>query len=179
MKRLESDLGDLLFDQMKTALVFSFLTWCTFLSAQSTPGLVSKKIDTIHSKVLNEDRYVWIHAPDKPTKVPAPVIYVLDGQVLFDEVNKSLTRLSKETGRDIANEVIAVGVDNIGERYRDYSPTLIVSSPWVDSYTASISGGGEKFASFWRMNSFLTSSQNGRLRLLGFLSAIQWGDWKQ
>ena len=30
---------------------------------------VSKKIDTIHSKILNEDRFIWIRVPE--TDIPA------------------------------------------------------------------------------------------------------------
>ena len=59
-----------------------------------------------------------------------------------------IKRLSKETGKNVSNEMIVVGIGNIWQRYRDYSPTPITSSPWVDSHSASISGGGDKFISF-------------------------------
>ena len=118
-------------------------------NARDNAGVVSKKIDTIHSAILNEDRYIWVHTPDKTaTAGRYPVIYVLDGQILFDDVNDILNRLSKETGKNVANEMIVVGIGNIWQRYRDYSPTPITSSPWVDSHSASISGGGDKFISF-------------------------------
>lgn len=134
---------------MRPALLFLFLVSSTFSKAQDNPGIGSKKTDTIHSTILKEDRYIWVHVPDKAAGVSRyPVIYVLDGQVHFDEVNTILNRLSKETGKDAAHEMIVVGIGNIWQRYRDYSPTPIRSSPWVDSYSASISGGGEKFISF-------------------------------
>lgn len=135
---------------MKPALLFLFLISSVFIKAQDNSGIVSKRIDTIHSIILNEDRYIWVHVPDKAAVVVSryPVIYVLDGQVHFDEVNDIINRLSKETGKNAANEMIVVGIGNIWQRYRDYSPTHIISSPWVDSHSASISGGGEKFISF-------------------------------
>jgi predicted alpha/beta superfamily hydrolase len=41
-----------------------------------------------------------------------------------------------------------VGVGNIWLRYRDYSPSHINSSPWVDDHTAKTTGGAEAFISF-------------------------------
>src|SRR3954471_11137164 len=134
---------------MKSALLLIFLLCSVLIRAQDNARLVSKKIDTIHSAILNEDRYIWVHTPDKAAAVGRyPVIYLLDGQILFDDVNSILNRLSKETGKNVANEMIVVGIGNIWQRYRDYSPTHITSSPWDDNYSASISGGGDKFISF-------------------------------
>ncbi len=134
---------------MKSSLLLLFLFCSALIKAQDNSGLVSKKVDTIHSTILNEDRYIWVHTPGKTATVSRyPVIYVLDGEILFDEVNNILNRISKETGKNVANEMIVVGIGNIWQRYRDYSPTHITSSPWVDSQSASISGGGDKFISF-------------------------------
>jgi predicted alpha/beta superfamily hydrolase len=44
--------------------------------------------------------------------------------------------------------MIVVGIGNLWQRYKDYSPSHITSSPWVDSYSASITGGGDQFISF-------------------------------
>ena len=99
---------------MKLALLFLFLCSSTVIKAQDQPVIASKRIDTIHSAILNEDRYIWVHTPDKPSTVGRyPVIYVLDGLILFDEVNKILNRLSKETGKTAADEMIVVGIGNI------------------------------------------------------------------
>src|SRR3982751_279785 len=119
---------------MKSALLLVFLLCSVLVKAQDNAGVVSKKIDTIHSAILNEDRYIWVHVPDKTaTGGRYPVIYLLDGQIFFDDVNNILNRLSKETGRNVANEMIVVGIGNIWQRYRDYSPTTITSSPWDDN----------------------------------------------
>ena len=136
---------------MKLLLPLLFL-FTNAIIAQNNTAAISKRTDTIHSAILNEDRYIWVHIPAKAERVSSkqsyPVIYVLDGQVHFDEVNNILSRISKETGKDVANEMIVVGIGNIWQRYKDYSPTHISSSPWVDSNNASIKGGGEKFISF-------------------------------
>jgi len=140
---------------MKPLLLSLLLFSTTGIEAQNNPGTGGKRIDTIHSAILNEDRYIWVHVPDKAAVASNyPVIYVLDGQIFFDEVNNILSRLNKETGKDITNEMIVVGIGNIGQRYRDYSPTAITSSPWVDKYSASITGGGEKFISFMEKELF-------------------------
>ena len=134
---------------MKSAPLFLLLFCGTLIKAQNNSALVVKRIDTIHSAILQEDRYIWVHVPERAGVASKyPVIYVLDGQIFFDDVNNIIKRLSKETGKNVSNEIIVVGIGNIWQRYRDYSPTPITSSPWVDSNSASISGGGDKFISF-------------------------------
>ncbi|HEV8286435.1 MAG TPA: alpha/beta hydrolase-fold protein [Chitinophagaceae bacterium] len=135
---------------MRLILFFLFLFISSVIAAQNNTNAASKRIDTIHSSILNEDRYIWVHIPEKAisTGQRYPVIYILDGEVHFDEINDILKKLSKETGRSIQNEMIVVAIGNIWERYKDYSPTHISSSPWVDDYTAPTTGGGEKFISF-------------------------------
>lgn len=61
----------------------------------------------IHSVILNEDRYIDIHVP-KSTIAPStyPVIYILDGQVLFDEVTKALQDLSKAYKQDMTEKKV-------------------------------------------------------------------------
>ena len=133
---------------------FIFLSYlffvATIIAAQSNGNTTDKRIDTIHSNILNEDRYVWVHIPPgaKNSSKLYPVIYLLDGEMHFDEVNNILNQLRKETGKNIADEMIVVAICNIWQRYKDYSPTHVSSSPWLDSYSASISGGGDKFISF-------------------------------
>ena len=135
--------------QMKSVLLFLLLASSTFIKAQNDPARLTKRIDTIHSAILNEDRYIWVRVPDRAKSITRyPVIYILDGQILFDEVINILNRLSTEAGTKAVNEMIVVGIGNIWQRYRDYSPTRISYSPWVDTHSAAISGGGEKFVSF-------------------------------
>jgi uncharacterized protein len=129
------------------ALLFSFLLFTSSLVfAQSN----SKRIDTIHSKILNGDRYLWVYIPAsaKASAKRYPVVYVLDGEIFFDEAVNILNRLNKETRQAAPKEMIIVGIGNTWQRYKDYSPSHITSSPWVDSHTASATGGGDRFISF-------------------------------
>ena len=129
------------------AFLFSFLLFTsTIVFAQSS----SKRIDTLHSKILNEDRYLWVHIPAgaKASSKRYPVVYVLDGDVLFNDALNILNRINKETRQAAPKEMIVVGIGNIGQRYKDYSPSSITSSPWVDRQTASTTGGGDRFISF-------------------------------
>ena len=136
---------------MKPVLLLFLLFASMATAAQGNKTAVGKRIDTIHSALLKEDRYIWVHLPKNASISSSkrfPVVYVLDGDILFEEVTNIFNRLYKETGKNISDEVIVVGVGNIWLRYRDYSPTRISSSPWVDDHTAKTTGGGEAFISF-------------------------------
>jgi len=110
-------------------------------------------IDTIHSKTLQEDRFVWVHQPDKSIrnsslKKTYPVVYILDAEANFNTIIEILKKLNKATSNIIFSQSIVVGIGNIWERDRDYTPTHVISSPFVDSMAAKKSGGGEKFIAF-------------------------------
>lgn len=109
-----------------------------------------KIVDTIHSKILNEDRFIWLHIPKaQPANKRLPVIFVLDAEANFDETQKTLDKLSKEPASNTAANVILVGIGNIWQRYRDYSPTHVeAASAGIDAATAKTTGGGEAFVSF-------------------------------
>ena len=125
------------------------------LAYQNKPGVVAmissdKIIDTIHSKILNEDRYIWVHVPETATdtKKKYPVVFVFDAEANFDATKNILDNLSKEPAFKSAEDVILVGIGNIWLRNRDYSPTHVSPSQWVDAPTAKTTGGGEKFVAF-------------------------------
>jgi predicted alpha/beta superfamily hydrolase len=109
-----------------------------------------KIIDTIHSRILNEDRYIWLHIPEgaRNTTKKFPVVFVLDAEANFDAAKSIFDKLSKEPSSKAAGEIILIGIGNIWLRYRDYSPSHVESSPWVDEPTAKNTGGGEAFVSF-------------------------------
>jgi uncharacterized protein len=136
---------------MKLFLTIFLLIAGISLAGQSNYSAATKRMDTLHSAILNEDRYISIHLP-RTALVDSfkrlPVIYVLDGDVLFPEVMNVLGRLNKETGKNLSGEVVVVGIGNIGLRYRDYSPTRVNASPLLDDLTAQTTGGGQAFISF-------------------------------
>ena len=109
-----------------------------------------KVIDTIHSKILNEDRFIWLHIPEaaRNTTKKFPVVFLFDAEANFDATKNTLDKLSRESSSKAAGEVILIGIGNIWLRYRDYSPSHINSSPWVDESAAKTTGGGEAFISF-------------------------------
>jgi len=138
---------------MKTIAFLLFLHFSFTLTAQTDNKSGSKIVDTIHSIVLQEDRFVWVHMPEatvgkSSAKRYYPVVYVLDAEANFDTILEIFNRLFKTTGNPIFSQVIVVGVGNIWERDRDYTPTHIISSPLVDNMAAKKSGGGEKFTLF-------------------------------
>ena len=135
---------------MRSVLIL-FLFSSLLPAAQNNLNVVTQIKDTIHSAILQEDRYIDVQIPGKAIADPTrryPVIYILDGQALSHDVNNALKKLSKETGKNVAGEIIVVSLGNIWQRYRDYSPTHITFSPGVDEHTISTTGGGEKFISF-------------------------------
>jgi hypothetical protein len=103
--------------------------------------------ESIHSKILGEDRSIFVQLPSRlaPGKRPA-VVYVLDAEANFDTVVQVLQGLGRDHAA--ASSLVIVGVGNIWSRYRDYTPTRIASSPYVDPQTAATTGGGRKFISF-------------------------------
>jgi len=132
---------------MKSILFFLFLHISIAIIAQ--PGNGRTTIDTIHSRILKEDRFIWVRLPDGFKKTASyPVLYVLDAEANFNTTVDILIQLSKTTTLPVFSQTIVVGIGNIWLRDRDYTPTHIISSPLVDSMTAKQSGGGEKFTSF-------------------------------
>lgn len=120
-----------------------------FNSNAQTEHLVTiGKADSIYSKILDEQRSIWVQIPESAnanTNHPNtyPVIYVLDGGEHFLSVSSVINQLSPGS----APEMIVVGIDNSENRTRDLSPTKVKeargSSEWVKD-----SGGGERFTDF-------------------------------
>lgn len=105
------------------------------------------KIDSLHSKILSEERKVWVYLPEaaKDTSRRFPVIYLLDGDGNFATVVGIAKHL---TGSLIGLEMIIVGIPNT-DRVRDLTPTHSMLEPWGHhDPNFKTSGGGEKFAAF-------------------------------
>lgn len=136
-------------------LIFLFLLSISSLSAiaQSENKIVIGTIDSIHSKILGEQRKIWIYIPEGGpggiySKQRYPVVYLLDGDAHFYSVVGMIQQLSQVNGNTICPEMIVVGIPNT-DRTRDLTPTHINSDlPMMDSASSVTSGGGEKFISF-------------------------------
>lgn len=139
-------------------MIVLFLLFCTDgIQAQITQTqpkqIVIGSIDNIQSKILNEQREIWIHIPNSASdtiysKQRYPVVYVLDGELFFSSVAGMIQPLSQAY---FCPEMIVVGIPNT-DRTRDLTPTHMDS--WqvmglvLDSDVCKNSGGGEKFISF-------------------------------
>jgi uncharacterized protein len=125
-----------------------------FLQAQTDQQVVIGKADSVYSKILKENRPIWIHVPgdQSPDGVFAkkhyPVIYLLDGyEPGFSAVSSIVELLGGGGGNLSFPQMIVVGIPNT-DRTRDLTPTHVSSSAMMDSASLSVTGGGEKFISF-------------------------------
>lgn len=123
-----------------------------------TLGKAQEKIiigekQTVFSKVLNENREIWVHLPktyNDTTINPAkyPVIYLLDGEINFEYYTGLTDFIARTPYADIP-ECIVVGIKNT-ERTRDLTPTKSQKkSPVNPALTLfADSGGSENFVKF-------------------------------
>jgi uncharacterized protein len=123
------------------------------VQAQSDNKITIGKTSQYYSKILGEQRKLWIYTPDinstfRDTSKHYPVLYLLDGDANFESVVGMVRNLSQVNGNTVCPEMIIVGVLNT-DRARDFTPTHISSDPpFFDSASSGKTGGGEKFVSF-------------------------------
>lgn len=120
--------------------------------AQQNNSVVIGTMDSIYSRILQEQRTVWVHVPasarsNGPVKKKYPVIYLLDGDKNFSSVVGMVDLLSSVNGNNFWPEMIVVGIPNT-DRTRDLTPTKVTHGLWIDSNMARRSGGGEAFTAF-------------------------------
>ncbi len=135
--------------KLKSFIVCTLMILNYTLSIGQSKHLVTiGQSDTIYSKILKEDRAIWVQVPESakaktnhPNKYP--VVYVLDGGVHFLSVCSVINQLSPGS----VPEMIVVGISTSENRTRDLTPTKVKeargSSEWVKD-----SGGGERFTDF-------------------------------
>ncbi|WP_158799404.1 alpha/beta hydrolase-fold protein [Pedobacter sp. L105] len=131
-------------------LVFTaFFSLCAL--AQKDNKVTIGTIDSIQSKILNEQRKIWVYVPNSWTadsKQRYPVVYLLDGDDHFNSVVSMIQYLSQAGGNTICPEMIVVGIPNT-DRIRDLTPTHVnAAPPYTDSLMLKTTGGGERFVSF-------------------------------
>lgn len=140
--------------RIQKTLSFCVLILITsFGFAQKSNKIEIGTVDSLFSKVLNENRKVLIHLPKSAqltgfSKQKYPVLYLLDGDVHFSSVVGVIEQLSEMNGNTICPEMIIVGIPNTN-RGRDLTPTHSdIDPPFVTKGLSDQSGGGEKFAEF-------------------------------
>src|SRR3954465_10697511 len=85
------------------------------LHAQNDNKIVIGKIDSLYSKILNEERKIWVYTPDMTSGNPNqryPVVYLLDGDGHFPSVVGLIQQLSQVNGNNVYPEMIVVGIPN-------------------------------------------------------------------
>lgn len=139
---------------MKNSILILFLCLCYLGShSQIDNQIVIGKIDSINSKILNEQRKVWVYVPDENTgsiylKKKYPVVYLLDGDAHFYSVVGMIHQLSSINGNTMTPKMIVVGIINTN-RTKDLTPTKAeFDPPFIDRTMVANSGGGDKFISF-------------------------------
>jgi len=138
----------------KISLLFLLTVIIAFhAKAQKDNKIVIGKIDSVYSKILNEQRKIWIYTPDMTSDFGDsskhyPVVYLLDGDAHFASVTGLIQQLSQVNGNTVYPEMIIVAIPNT-DRTRDLTPTHIASDlPNMDSNFSKTTGGGESFVAF-------------------------------
>lgn len=139
---------------MRNSLL-TFLLCSLYLScyAQSNAKIELGTIDVINSKILEEERQIWVYVPEENNdgisfgKTKYPVVYLLDGDAHFYSVVGLVHQLSSVNGNTICPKMIVVGIPNTN-RTRDLTPTKGTPHPFIDSAMIAVSGGGEAFMQF-------------------------------
>ena len=137
---------------MRKNLFFILLVFLTFSAqAQNDNKIVIGKIDSVYSKILGEQRKIWVYTPDMTSgnaNQHWPVLYLLDGDGHFASVVGMIQQMSQVNGNNVYPEMIVVAIPNT-DRTRDLTPTHIASDPpMMDSNFSKNSGGGENFVAF-------------------------------
>jgi predicted alpha/beta superfamily hydrolase len=110
----------------------------------STHGTVKMLFAPFHSTVLNNDRTIWVYTPasyDENTLASYPVLYMHDGQNLFDpslafggnewKVDETLDAGSEGDGSTspAIREILVIGIENTAQRIYEYTPTTDPTTP--------------------------------------------------
>jgi len=125
-------------------LINSFIFKALSQNKTSNSLITLGKTDSLYSKILKENRQIWVHVPESMNTANSyPVLYVLDGGEHFLSVCSVLNQLS--TGE--IPEMIVVGIANRNNRTRDLTPTKVKEAKGTTEWVKN-SGGGERFTDF-------------------------------
>ena len=124
---------------MKTIFISSVLLLLNFcVNAQNIENITIGKKEIIYSKVLNENRKLWIYTPNITSQSVSPdkrypVLYLLDGDAHFFSTVGIIQQLSQANGNGVLPEMIVVAIENTN-RLRDFVPSddLNITNPFID-----------------------------------------------
>ena len=114
--------------------------------AQQVAPPVPQRLD-IHSKILNEDRVIWVRTPSgyQQSKNVYPVVYQTDAPEHVNEIGSTIDFLVEH---DRQPALIVVGIANT-DRTRDLTPSHAdVKNPQGEPDVYPTSGGADKFLDF-------------------------------
>jgi hypothetical protein len=119
------------------------------LYGQGDNAIVLGRYDTLYSKVLKEERKIWVSLPEADEddvfgNQRLPVTYVLDGDL---SVAGMVRQMEGGSGNLGFPKMIVVGIMNT-DRTRDLTPTHSDGAPLQDSMSMLSSGGGANFTRF-------------------------------
>lgn len=112
-------------------LVLCLFLFTTTVSAQDAESIQIGKKENFFSKVLNENRKLWIYTPNfsslqNDSNKKYPVVYLLDGDAHFYSTVGIIQQLSQANGNGVLPEMIVVGIENTN-RLRDLTPAAPAS----------------------------------------------------
>lgn len=130
---------------MKVIFISSvLLLLCFCVNAQNDKSITIGKKEIIHSKILNENRTIWIYTPNITSQMAVPdkrypVLYILDGDAHFFSTVGIIQQLSQANGNGVLPEMIVVAIENTN-RMRDLVPSaeLDKTNPFVDFLSAEL-----------------------------------------
>jgi predicted alpha/beta superfamily hydrolase len=128
-------------------LVMSLFIGIQTINAQNKGSIVIGEINSIHSKILSEERAYWVSLPESyGDKLKSykryPIIVLLDGHIHFKSSVGMIQFMSRErNGSRQVPEMIVVGITNVN-RERDFTPDKIITKRKNNM------GGGDNFLAF-------------------------------
>jgi len=129
-------------------LVGLLIIQLTFSCQSHDPEIISiGDRQTIYSKVLDEDREVYIHTPEGYEQMKnMPLVFVLDAYSQFNQTVSTIDYISNGTqGNDIIPSSIVVGITS-PNRNHDFTP--VKGMIGMDSISISNTGGAAGFLEF-------------------------------
>jgi predicted alpha/beta superfamily hydrolase len=135
-------------------IMILFLLVALKAQAQQTEAykFAPSEVLTVHSKILNEDRKIYVHSPkldSSDLNKRFPVLYLMDGENHFELLSQYVDYLSRPDVSAIP-KMIVVGIPNT-QRVRDLTPThSVLNYEGKPDTTARYisSGGNELFLEF-------------------------------
>jgi predicted alpha/beta superfamily hydrolase len=131
------------------SLILLLISIPMIVTAQIDPlPIHNEKAILLHSKVMSEERTLWIHLPANYTFTSNsyPVLYVLDAGNHFNYASEAVGFLAGYD-RNRMPEMIVIGIVNV-DRGRDFTPVYLNAKGAVDSSKTTSNAGAGRFLKY-------------------------------